>query len=230
MSLDLHRLVSGRTGTIRIVIKQRRWFGNFLIIEPSQVFRSWLPITVRRFVLEHQHERFLWVSVIFQPFECLLTNDVCCVSNVVPPRGFRLNTSIEHRRIVVGTLTYQHIEIVISLGRRLKMPFPDHGRLIPGRVKKLWESLLRTIKGVPVSNKAIQMAVLTRLDNRSARAANAIGNIATVELNPILSNTIHIWRGHPRSIIRTQGLLTVIIRKDKNNIGARVLCQSHHDR
>ena len=65
VTIDLKFLMSGRWRVVFPAIEQRGGFRNLDIVIKIQVPEGGHPISVRRFVLAHQHERLFIVTIVF---------------------------------------------------------------------------------------------------------------------------------------------------------------------
>ncbi len=100
------------------------------------------------------------------------------------------------------------------------MPLPDHRCLVAGRLQQLWKRLLVAVESVAIGLEAVEVAVLARLDHRSARTADRIGHVAAVESHSLVGDPIEIGRRDPRRIVGTEGLFAVIVREDEHDVGS----------
>ena len=98
------------------------------------------------------------------------------------------------------------------------MPLAYDCRLVARLLQHLWEGRLIAVELIAISNESIDVAVLAGLDDCTARAANGIGDVTTIESHPFVSNAVQIGRCNSRRVISTESLFAVIIRKDKNDI------------
>src|SRR6056300_227503 len=202
MLTDRHGLLRSWSLATLVVVPECIGLRNLDIVEPVQILRSRLPVSVRGFVLEHQHERLFLIPIFLQPGQCLVANDVRCVSRVLAPGCFCLDTATEHWRIVIRPLSLKNIEIVEALRRRLEVPLSDHGSLVAGFAQKLGKGLLGTIKGISISYKSIEMAVFSSLNHGSARAANRVCDVAAREFHAALSDAVKVRSRHTGGVIR----------------------------
>ena len=71
------------------------------------------------------------------------------------------------------------------------------------------------------------MAIFARKYHRTARPTDGVGNVAAVKPHPLLCNPVHVRSGHPRGIVGTQSLLTVIVRENQEDVGPRCSPRGH---
>ena len=80
-------------------------------------------------VLVHQKERLVGILTLLEVLECFVGNDFGGIAYMVDRAIGRL-----HRWVVIGSLTDQHVIVIESDRRALKMPFPNDCGFIAGRL------------------------------------------------------------------------------------------------
>tara|TARA_B100001109_G_scaffold254510_1_gene254383 strand:- start:2296 stop:2637 length:342 start_codon:yes stop_codon:yes gene_type:complete len=107
------------------------------------------------------------------------------------------------------------------------MPFAQHCGRISGLTKNLGKSPLRSIKGIPVTNKSIQVAVLASQYHRAARATDRVRDVTTIKTHSLICDPIHVRGGNPGRVVGAESLLTMIIRENQENIWSLCAPQRH---
>ncbi len=194
-----HVLLVGGQSPPLVVIEERVRFGQGDVVVFGQVFRPRLPITVRRLVLEHQHERLRLVSFVLHPVQGQVGDNVRRVAHVIDS-SVLLSVAIrilEHGRIVVGSLANQHFRVIVSLRRhvRAQVPLADHRGGVACLAQKLGKGLLGTVELVAIDQETIGVRVLAGLDRGPHRPADRISNVALLEKHAIPGQRIDVGRG-----------------------------------
>src|SRR5579872_3457298 len=98
------------------------------------------------------------------------------------------------------------------------MPFTDHRCLVAGALKQFWKGRLRTVQALVVAAETVQMAVLARQHDGSARAANRIRTEAIAKAHSFCGDAIEIWRlVNPRAVA-THRVGRMIVGKNEQNV------------
>ena len=163
MCFDGHGLSPGGTRSARVVIEESLWLCNGHIVEPVEIFGSGLPVAMRCFVLIHHHEWLVVVTLVFEPSECFLRDDLGGVSGMWSRHRLTVFSLRDHRRIVVGSLAFEHVVVIVSLRRGSEVPLADDGGLIAGGLQQFWKGLLVTIEPIPVANEPVEVTVFSCL-------------------------------------------------------------------
>ena len=139
---------------------------------------------------------------------------VQCPSIVSMPLGLR---------IVVGSLSRQDLPVVEALRISSKMPLPCDRCSITGLSEQFGKCLLVTIEPVSVPHKAIEVTVLSGLNNGSTWTTDTVGTEAVLEQHPLGCQSIDIrCRIHffQPAVVGPNGMRSVIIGEDKHDIWA----------
>ena len=72
------------------------------------------------------------------------------------------------------------------------MPLSDDGRFVTRSLKQLGKRLLITIKSITVIHKAIQVAMLARLNDGSTWTTNAVGAEAVAKQHSVRSQLVDV--------------------------------------
>ena len=113
-------------------------------------------------MLGHEHERLLLIAGFLQPLKRKVNDDIGGVSGMLPLSRRSVRLPVFHGRIIVRALSNQDFIVVETCRGGLQMPFAKHCSRISCSTKDLGESLLRSVKGIPITNKSIQVAVFSR--------------------------------------------------------------------
>ena len=202
--------------TAGIVVKQGLRFGELPIPVPAKVFQIGRPLAMRRLMLAHQQEGFGFVTLL-EPVERQISDNVRDIAS-----RFYLFSHSNHRRVIVNPLAGKNLPKIKTRGIADKMPFADHRRLVPGLLQQFWHRLLGTIEtaaGIVV--KAIHVAVFAGQHTSAAWPADRVGNQGAIKNHPLAGQPVDVRRlvELPGVAICANGLISMIVRKDKKNIG-----------
>ena len=96
-----------RSAASCVVVKKVFRFGDVDVIEKRQLIWSGLPVSVRRFVLQHQHERFVFVAFLLKPLKPEVRCYICIVAFVC-----YFVSAFYELRVVVCSLAREDLVIV----------------------------------------------------------------------------------------------------------------------
>jgi hypothetical protein len=214
---DFHLLHVGCRPAAVVVVKQRGRFGDVDVVKQRQMPKARLPFPVRGLMVIHQQEGLARVASFFQELEREVSDDVGDVAFMSD-----LAAVFDQHRVVVGPLADEDLPCVESGRIADQMPFADDRRLVPRRLKHLRERRLRAVKPrVVVAEKAVDVAVLSREDDGSARAADGVRAKTVAKQRPPGGDAIEIRRGVDPRPVTAHRLGCVIVRKDKNDVRPR---------
>ena len=187
-----HVLGVGRRAAALVVIKEVLRLRVMLAGVFLQVLDRGQPESMRRLVLDHQHERLFLVPSVLEPGDGFFNDGLGYVftrlSRRLAGRSFEL-------RCVVGSLAGEHVPEVEALGLGSEMPFSDESGLVAALLQELREGLLVTIEHMVVFEEAIQMGVLAGLDNGPAGPAQGVGDEAVVKPDPFAGYPVEVRGG-----------------------------------
>ena len=215
---DRHLLVRGRRSTPRVVVEQRLRLRDRLAVVLRQVIRAGHPAPMRRLVLEHEHEGLVGVAALGQPLERQVGHDVRDVT-FAPARRGRVGIRVQKIRVVVRSLSGQHLPVVETGGRALEMPFPDHGGLVAGLAEQLGERDLRSVEHVRVVSHSIQMAVKPGLNHRARRGADRVGDHGPVEPHSPVREAVDVRGLVDDRAVGADGLEGVVVGEHEHDVG-----------
>ena len=170
---------------------------------------------MRRLVLAQKDKRLGLIAVFVQPLQSAVGDNVGAIAGI----AFAGAVHLQKVRIIVTSLAGQDFPILKAGRIGGKMPLADQSRLITAPPHDFGKGRLRTVKALPVSAKAIQMAVFPRKDAGAGRAANRIGTEGMEKNRAFLSQTINVRRLIDFRSVGANGLHRVIIGKNEDNVG-----------
>ena len=129
-----------------------------------------------------------------------------------------------HRWVVIGTLADKNFRVVIPLRGhvRAEMPFAHHRGGVACLLEKLGEGLLGSVELVSIHQKPIGVGILAGLNRCTHRPADRVGDVALLEKHTVPGKRIDVRGGAmllQPGIVGTDGLVSMVIRKDEKNIG-----------
>ena len=173
-------------------------------------------------MLTHQHEWLVFVSVIFQPTEGKVSDDVRGVAFyfIGALRTF-------HWRVIVWSLPEQDFPCIKTGGVTLKVPLAEDGGLVTVFLQEFGKGLLTAIETVAIGHKAVEVTVLTGQDHCTAGAADGIGHKTVLEAHSLTGDAVYIWSLVAVGTICTDSLVTVVIRENEQDVGGLAIrCQA----
>ena len=174
------------------------------------------PFAVGGFVEVHQHKGFLLRTLVFQPVQGHVRDDVGGIAFDLD-FAFVLGDEV---RIVIVALSGQDFELVKTFGIVAKVQLAKHGGLIAVLVKQLREGHLGGIERKTVVDLAVEMRVFTRQNGRPGRRTDGVGNTGIAKQHPALGNAVNIGRLDQLVRIGAKGLISMVIRHDEDDIGS----------
>ena len=216
MPVDLHLLHARGVAARRVVVEQRRRFGDRDVVVEAQLVGARQPRPVRRLVLTHQEERLLVVAPLFQPLDREVRRDV---GDVAVP--LHLAVRREELRLVVVALPGQHVPVVEAGRVGLQVPLADQRGLVAGALQPFRDVVLRPVEEVAVVAHAVRDAVLARQDHRATRRADRVGAVHLVEDHALPREAIEVRRAVDARAVGADRGGRVVVAEDEEDVGAR---------
>ena len=141
-------------------------------------------------MLGHEHKRLFLVPGLLQPLKGKIHDDIGGIAGMLPTRRRTVFLPVFHGRVIIGTLPDQDFIVIKPGRRRLQMPLSKHRGRVSLLTEELGKGLLRSIKGIPITNESIEMAIFARKYHRTARPTDGVGNVAAVKPHPLLCNCL----------------------------------------
>ncbi len=160
MPRNSHGLFGGGGGAAFVIIPQRLGLGDFHIVKHVQILRARLPVAMRGLVLVHQHERLLRITILLQPSQCLVGDNIRGVAGVLHGDDLAVIVGCLHWRVVIRPLTDEHIKVVKPRRSALEMPLANHRCRVAHLAQELWKGLLRTVELVAVHKETVLVRIL----------------------------------------------------------------------
>ena len=140
--------------TMAAVIEKHGRLDILAVPVERQVAQRRHPCAVRRLVLAHQNEGLAGLCVLLQPIDREVGHDVGAVAF-----DRALAVGAEQDRVVVVTLSAQHLPVVEALWVRSQVPLAENRGGVARLLQQFRKRLLRAVELVAVLPKAVQVAV-----------------------------------------------------------------------
>src|SRR5688572_23996360 len=121
---------------------------------------------------------------------------------------------------MIKPLPRKHAVVVKARWPAAKMPFPNYRSVITGLLQVFGHMRLRAVEGVE-NRHAILMTVFASENRRPARSANRILHKAVLEPHAFSRQPVHIWRAVNLPAIGADGVRSMIVSHDEQNVRAR---------
>ena len=141
-----------------------------------------------RLVVHHEHEGFVLVSLIFEPSEGFIGDDVGDVAAVLGGSFFG-----DEVGVVVFPLAGKHVPVVKSLHFPSEVNLANHRGLVIIFLQNFSKIHLVVVELPSVGCFAIEVAMFTGEQDSAAGCADRVGDVATVKPHSLVGDPVDVW-------------------------------------
>ena len=190
--VDAHGMFGKHLATVGVIVEEGVGFRHGNTLEEFEMPQGSGPVSMRSLELDHGYEWLVLVSILLDPFQPEVGDEVVAMALV----AFAASIHLNEVRVVVGALTRENAPEIESDGIGVQVPLSDHRDLVTGIAEELGEGLLPAVKvGRVVVEKTVQVAVLAGQDVSAGRAADGIGAEGIFKKHALIRDSVDIRGG-----------------------------------
>ena len=161
--IDAHGMFAKYLATVGIIVEEAFGFRHGDAFEEFEMSQSAGPVTMRGLELDHGHEGLFLVSILPDPLQSEVGDEIVAVALV----ALATSVHLDEVRIIVGSLPRENTPEIESDGIRVEVPLSDHCDLVAGISQQLGKSLLVAVKiGRVVIEEPVEVTVFSGQDIR----------------------------------------------------------------
>ena len=218
--VDTHGMFGKHLAAIGVIVEEAVGFRHGDTLEEFEMPQGSGPVAMRRLELNHGYEWLVLVSILLDPFQPEVGDEVVAMALVALAASIHL----DEVRVVVGSLPRENTPEIETDRIGVQVPLSDHRDLVTGIAEELGEGLLPSVKvRRVVVEKAVQVAVLAGQDVGAGRAADGIGAEGIFEKHALRGDTVDVGGGcdlieEPARVGR-DGIAGVVIGEHEDDVG-----------